>query len=133
MNPEKLRYTKTHEWVCLEEEGGEQVAVVGLSAFATAELSDIVFIELPEPGTTVKAGEPFGQIESVKAVSDLYAPISGEVVAVNQDAVDDVTVIQESPEDKGWLIKLRPADTGEIDALLDPAAYKKQCEEEADH
>ncbi|RMG03008.1 MAG: glycine cleavage system protein GcvH [Planctomycetota bacterium] len=133
MNPEQLRYTKTHEWVRLDEEGGEPIAVVGLSAFATAELSDIVFIELPEPGTTLKAGEPFGQIESVKAVSDMYAPIGGEVVAVNQEAVDDVGVIQESPEDKGWLIKLRPSDPGEIESLLDPAAYKKQCEEESDH
>lgn len=133
MKPENLRYTKSHEWVGLDSEGEEVVATVGISDFALEALTDLVFIELPESGGSVQAGEPFGQIESVKAVSDLYSPISGEIVEVNTAVVDDLDTLMDDPYGRGWLIKVKVADTTEIEQLLDHAAYRKQCEEEAEH
>jgi len=126
MDPSTLRYTPTHEWVYLE--GNE--ATVGISKFAVDQLTDLIMIELPAVGTRVTAGKTFGEIESVKAVSDLYAPLSGEVIAVNQDVAANVQLLAEDPFDKGWLIKIKvnpPADTSD---LMDFDAYEVRVAEE---
>lgn len=119
-----LLYTETHEWVRLE---GDQV-VIGITDFAQSELGSVVFIDLPEEGDEIEAGEEFGEIESHKAVSDLKSPISGEVVAVNEnldDADEDSHPVNIEPYQGGWLIKVRLSDKAELDALLDAEAYKK--------
>ncbi len=121
MYPENLRYTKEHEWV--EVSGAE--ATVGVTFFAQKELGDIVFVELPEVGRKLKAGEEFGTIESVKAVSELYSPLSGEVTAVNSDLADRPEMVNEDPYSKGWMLKLRLGDPSEADALLDASAYQQ--------
>jgi glycine cleavage system H protein len=118
MYPDDLKYTKDHEWVRL---GGDEAAV-GITDFAQRQLGDIVFVELPEVGRSVKQGEMFGTIESVKAASELYAPISGEVVAVNQDLASHPEQINKTPHD-AWMIRIRPAHAGEAGALLDAARY----------
>src|SRR5262245_14150443 len=103
MDPKTLRYSKTHEWAGLE---GDE-CVVGISQFAVEQLTDIVYVELPDVGDHVFAGEGFGEIESVKAVSDLYAPVSGEVVAVNEKLLNDPTVLTKDPYGKGWMVKIK--------------------------
>ncbi len=118
MYPENLKYTKEHEWVKVD--GGE--ASVGITDFAQRQLGDIVFVELPDVGKIVKQGDAFGNIESVKAVSELFAPISGEVVAVNADLASHPESVNQKPHDT-WMIRIRPADGGEADALLDAAGY----------
>lgn len=123
---QKLLYAKSHEWVRVEGD----TATVGLTAFALEMLTDLVHIELPKPGTQVKAAQPFGEIESVKAVSDLYSPVDGEVVASNEAVADQLEHLADDPYDKGWFIKIKIADQAGLAALLDEAAYKKQCEEE---
>jgi glycine cleavage system H protein len=129
--PQDLRYSKTHEWVRVEPApGGGKTATVGLTAFALEALTDLVHIELPEVGRRVKAKEPFGEIESVKAVSDLYSPVDGEVVAVNSAIADKLEHLAEDPYGAGWFIKIKIANEAGLADLLDEAAYKKQCEEE---
>lgn len=113
------RYTKDHEWVELDGE----TATVGISAHAQEQLGDITFVELPETGKTLSVGESFGVVESVKAASDIYAPIAGEVVEVNGALEDDPELVNREPESGGWLIKMKAADTGAVDALLDENAY----------
>jgi glycine cleavage system H protein len=130
VNPEKLLFAKTHEWVALEDQGGARVATVGISAFAVESLTDLVFIELPQVGQQVTAGETFGEVESVKAVSDLYSPVSGEVVAMNSELPDHLEILSEDCYGKGWMIKVKLADDSGLDELLDFAAYEKQCAEE---
>ncbi len=120
MVPEELRYSKEHEWVRME--GGE--AVIGITDHAQSELGDVVFVELPSVGSEVKQFETFGVVESVKAASDLYAPISGEVVAVNEELTTHPELINSGPYEQGWLIRVRPHDRGELDNLLDAAAYR---------
>ncbi len=115
--PEDLRYARTHEWARVE---GDEV-VVGITDYAQHALGDVVYIELPEVGTTYQAGESFGVIESVKASSDLYAPMSGEVLAVNSDLEDDQEVINTDPYGAGWMLRIKPAG-GEAE-LLNAAAY----------
>ena len=128
---QKLLYSKTHEWTRVENDpAGGKTATVGLTAFALELLTDLVHIELPKPGTRVKAAEPFGEIESVKAVSDLYSPVDGEVVAANQAVADNLEHLADDPYEKGWFIKIKIADEAGLANLLDEAAYKKQCEEE---
>lgn len=122
--PTALRYTKEDEWVA--EEGG--LVVVGVTDYAQSQLGDIVFVELPAVGATTEAGAPFGTIESVKAVSDLFAPLSGEVVAVNAALVDKPELVNESCYEQGWLIRLRPSDTGQLARLLDATAYQASIE-----
>ena len=118
--PEDLRYTAQHEWLRLDGE----VAVIGITDHAQGELGDVVYLELPEVGGEITQGESFGVIESVKAASDLYAPISGEVAAVNSDLEAEPQRVNESPYDAGWLIKVRPSRFAEEqDALLDASAY----------
>ena len=122
--PDSLRYTKDDEWI--RSEGGE--VVVGVTDFAQSQLGDIVFVELPAVGATTEAGVAFGTIESVKAVSDLFAPISGEVVAVNEALVDKPELVNESCYGAGWLIRLRPANAADVAGLLDAAAYRLSVE-----
>ena len=114
------RYAKSHEWARLEDDG---TVTVGISAYAVEALTDLVFMQLPEVGATVTAGELFGEIESVKAVSDLYAPVSGEVVAVNTELPGRLETLGEDPYGSGWVIQIQPADAGQLETLLDQSAY----------
>jgi glycine cleavage system H protein len=106
-NPQNLRYTKEHEWLTA---GEESVATVGITAFAANALGDVVYVQLPEVGDTVTAGETCGELESTKSVSDLYAPVTGEVVEANQDVVDDPSLVNSAPFEGGWLFKVKITD-----------------------
>jgi len=114
------KFAKTHEWIRLDDDG---LATVGISAYAVEALTDLVFMQLPQVGRTVKAGESLGEIESVKAVSDFYAPVSGEIAVVNTALPADLETLGRDPYGAGWLVKIRPADPGELAGLLDDAAY----------
>ncbi len=130
MKPEQLRYAKTHEWVQVDQApSGEKIATVGISAFAVEALTDLVFLDLPPVGRRVKAGRPFGEVESVKAVSDLYSPVSGEVVEVNTPIAGNLELLGKDPYGAGWLVKIRLSDESGLTELMDYAAYQKQCEE----
>jgi glycine cleavage system H protein len=132
VKPEDLLYAKTHEWVHVQSDSsGAKIATLGITAFALEALTDLVYIELPEVGRQVSAGEPFGEVESVKAVSDLYSPVDGEVVEVNTAIADNLEQLNQDPYEKGWLIKVRIADESALAKLMDLAAYQKQCAEEA--
>ena len=122
--PEDLQYTKSHEWVRIEGD----TATIGITDHAQDELGDVVFVELPDEGATFDAGESFGTVESVKAVSDLYTPVGGEVVEVNSSLEDAPENINEDPYGEGWIVKLRTTD--EVD-LLSPEEYEKVVEEES--
>jgi glycine cleavage system H protein len=124
---EGLRFTRTHEWVRVEGD----VAVVGVTDFAQSELGDITYLELPEPGTVVKQGESMGVIESVKAASDIYAPVSGEVVEVNRSVVNSPELVNKSPYDEAWLAKIRLSAPEELERLMDAAAYRQFLTETA--
>ncbi len=130
MTPEKLLYAKTHEWVAVETAGGEKIATVGLSAFAIKALTDLVYLDLPPVGRQVEAGQPLGEVESVKAVSDLYSPVDGEIVAANTAITQNLQRLAEDPYGDGWLVKIRVGDPAGLAKLLDYPAYQKQCEEE---
>jgi len=131
MTPEQLLYTRTHEWVDVStDSSGAKIATVGLSAFALEALTDLVYVELPEVGREVMAGAPFGVIESVKAVSDLYSPVDGEIVETNATLVDNLERLADDPYESGWFVKIRVSDESKLSGLLDYAAYQKQCEEE---
>jgi glycine cleavage system H protein len=117
--PKDLRFTKTHEWVRLDGD----VATVGLTDFAQNELGDITYLELPEVGSAVTHDEPFGVVESVKAASDIYAPVDGEVVERNDAAVEAPEVVNSSPYGDAWLIKVRVGDPSQVESLMDPATY----------
>ena len=132
MKPENLLYAKTHEWVHIETDAtGGRIATVGLSEFALQALTDLVFIELPSVGDGVEAGETFGEIESVKAVSALYSPVTGEIVAVNDPVSDRLETLGQDPYEEGWFIKIRITGNKGLDQLLDFAAYQQFCESEA--
>ena len=122
--PENLRYTDSHEYV--EVTAG--IAKIGVSAFAVDQLGDIVFVELPEVGDTITKGSAFGSIESVKAVEDLKAPISGEVIDRNEATIDAPEKIGEDPYTTGWLLKVRLSDTKELDTLLSGDEYRRRVE-----
>jgi glycine cleavage system H protein len=124
MYPADLKYTKDHEWIRLEGETG----VVGVTDFAQKQLGDVVYLDLPEVGTRVTAGEPFGTIESVKAVSELYAPVSGEVIEVNTALKDKPEQVNTSPHES-WMIKLRVTGQADAGALMDAAAYQSMTGE----
>ncbi|WP_404445120.1 glycine cleavage system protein GcvH [Sutcliffiella horikoshii] len=124
--PKDLRYSEEHEWVKVE---GEKVRV-GITHFAQSELGDIVFVELPEVGDEISADEPFGSVESVKTVSELYAPISGKVVEVNEDLNDSPEYVNESPYEKAWMIVVEPADAGEVDNLMTAEQYEEMTKED---
>ncbi len=129
MKQEDLRYAKTHEWVAVSEEGGTQIATVGISAFAVEALTDLVFIELPAVGKQVEAEQPFCEVESVKAVSDIYAPVDGEVVAVNTALPDALETLSNDPYGAGWIAKIKITNDAGLANLLDYSAYQKQCQE----
>ena len=132
MTPEKLLYAKSHEWVSVEtDDAGVKVATVGLSAFALEALTDLVFMELPEVGSEVSAGEPFGEVESVKAVSDLLSPVDGDIIEVNEGIADDLEKLGKDPYGAGWLIKVKLTDEAALANLMDYQAYQKQCAEES--
>src|SRR4029079_7558638 len=131
MKPETLLFAKTHEWVSVANEGGQKTATVGISAFAVEALTDIVFIELPKIGRQVKAGESFCEVESVKAVSDIYAPVAGEVTAVNLKLADDLETLSRDPFGEGWIARIKITDESALKNLMDYATYQKQCEEES--
>ena len=114
------RYAPSHEWIRLE---GDGTATVGISAYAVEALTDLVFMQLPEVGRRVKAGESFGEIESVKAVSDMYAPVSGEVVAVNTELPRRLESLGQDPYEAGWIARIKPDNPADIESLLDQAAY----------
>jgi glycine cleavage system H protein len=130
MKPEELLYAKTHEWVHVAPGEGGRVATIGISAFAVEALTDLVYLELPSIGRTLKAGESFGEVESVKAVSDLYAPVSGEVVEVNDDLPSNLQWLSDDPYGRGWVVKVRLTNEAELKQLSDYPAYQKQCAEE---
>lgn len=130
VTPDKLLFAKTHEWIQLDKKAGAgQVAAVGISAFALEALTDLVHLELPKVGRKVNAGESFGEIESVKAVSDLYSPVAGEIVEVNKSLADRLDTLHSDPYGEGWLVKVKLAEAA-TEGLLDYAAYQKQCAEE---
>jgi glycine cleavage system H protein len=126
VTPEDLRYTAEHEWVS-ESASGSGVRV-GITHFAQDSLGDIVFVQLPEPGTEVTAGEPLGEVESTKSVSEIYAPVSGKVVARNDDLENDPAVINTDPYGAGWLLEIEPSDPSAVAGLLDAAAYRALTE-----
>lgn len=130
MKPENLLFAKTHEWVAITTEGGQKVATIGLSQFAVEALTDLVFIELPKVGRQVAAEESFCEVESVKAVSDVYAPIAGEVIAANDKLADNLELLSNSPYEEGWIARIKIADEAGLAKLMDHAAYQKQCIEE---
>lgn len=128
MDPQKLLFAPTHEWISVDED--LETATIGISAFAVEQLTDLVYIELPEVGQPVTAGDSFGEIESVKAVSDLYSPVTGEIIEVNTALVDSLETFSTDPLGAGWIIKVRISDKSTLEKLMDSAAYEKQCAEE---
>lgn len=122
--PDNHRYLESHEWV----QADADPARIGISDFAQEELGDVVYVELPEVGDSIKAGTVFGAVESIKAVSDLYAPISGTVNAVNDRLVDEPELVNESPYGEGWLIEVKGVDTEERGALLSAEEYREQAD-----
>ena len=119
--PRELRYTKEHEWIRVE--GGE--AVVGVTDYAQGELGDVIFVELPAPGSKIAQMKPFGTIDAVKTVSDLFAPVSGEIVAVNGALKDDPALVNRSPYKDGWMVRIRLESPAEVNALLSAEDYEK--------
>ncbi len=120
MQPMDRRYTKDHEWVKPDED----LAVIGITGYAQEQLGDIVYVELPQPGDSLSQFESFGIIESVKAASDLFAPISGEVVAVNEELVDRPELVNEDPYGDGWMLKVHPEDESEMESLMTAEEYE---------
>ena len=128
MNAEELLYCDTHEWVFISDQDGQKIATVGISAFAGEQLPDLGYMELPSVGVAVTAGEEFGEVESVKAVSPLYSPVTGTVTAVNEELPDNLDTLNTDPYGAGWIMKV--AVSAELsDNLLDYAAYHRQCGE----
>ena len=117
--PEDLRYTRDHEWVLLED----GIVIVGITDFAQSELGDIVYLELPAVGAAVKATEPFGSVESVKSVSELYAPVSGVVADINTRLAASPELVNSDPYGEGWMIRIEPTDPAEVEQLLGPSDY----------
>ncbi|ENQ3105819.1 glycine cleavage system H protein [Bacillus sp. 491mf] len=124
--PKQLRYSEEHEWVQVE---GNQVTI-GITDFAQHELGDIVFVELPEVGATIAADEPFGSVESVKTVSELYAPVAGKVVAINEDLNDKPELVNESPYEGAWMVKVELEDAGQVEKLLTAEQYEEMINQD---
>ncbi|HET9661687.1 MAG TPA: glycine cleavage system protein GcvH [Thermomicrobiales bacterium] len=127
--PADLKYSKSHEWVRVDGD----VVTIGLADYAQNELGDITYLELPDVGDRIVGGEPLGVVESVKAASDIYAPVGGEVVERNEDAINAPEVVNQSPYGDAWLIKVRVGDADELDALMDAATYDQFVENETGH
>ena len=120
--PEDLRYSREHEWARSENDGRVRV---GITDFAQDALGDVVYVDLPEPGTQVSAGQPFGEVESTKSVSDVYAPVSGTIVERNGALEDKPELVNEEPYGNGWLVAIEPSEAAELEQLLDSSAYKE--------
>ena len=125
--PSELKYASSHEWARLEDDG---TVTVGITDHAQAALGDVVFVELPDVGTVLAAGDDAGVVESVKAASDIYAPVGGEVIEINGQLEDEPETVNSDPYHDGWFFKLQPADTNELDALLSAGDYQQRCEDE---
>jgi glycine cleavage system H protein len=127
--PEDSKYAKSHEYVHMEGE----VGTVGITDYAQKELGDVVFVELPQVGTQLEAGDELGSIESVKAVSELFAPVSGEVVEINESLADKPELVNTDPYGDGWMIRIKVSDTSELDDLMNAEEYEEYCETEGGH
>lgn len=127
--PQDLRFTRTHEWVRLDGD----VATIGITDHAQSELGDVTFLELPEVGDKLSRAQPFGIVESVKAASDIYAPLDGEVVERNEEAVEAPDLVNSSPYDRAWLLKLRLSDPSQVEALMAPTDYDSFAEAASTH
>ena len=125
--PSELKYASSHEWARLEEDG---TVTVGITDHAQESLGDVVFVELPDVGASLAAGDDAGVVESVKAASDIYAPVGGEVLAINEQLEDEPETVNSDPYNDGWFFKLQPTDTAELEALLSAEDYQQQCDEE---
>jgi len=130
--PDDLYYTKDHEWARLEDRDGQKLATIGVTRFAVEQLGDVTQVDLPKEGETVKQAEVFGSVESVKAVSDLFAPLSGRIVKVNSPLSDSPEYVNEDPYDEGWMIQVAVADPKELDGLLDASAYQAFVREQGE-
>ena len=130
--PDDLLYTKDHEWARVETRDGTKVVTVGITRFAVDQLGDVTQVELPKEGETVKAGEVFGSVESVKAVSDLFAPVTGKVVKANSPLADSPEYVNEDPYDEGWMIQVAVSNPDELGALLDAEAYQAFLREQGE-
>lgn len=128
MNQEELLYATSHEWAHVGDDG---IATIGITDFAVEQLTDLVYMELPEVGAKLTAGEEFGEVESVKAVSPLYSPVDGEVTEVNSSLPNNLETLSDDAFGKGWIAKVKLSNRESLGKLLDYAAYKKQCAEEA--
>ncbi len=126
MYPENFRYTKEHEWVLVEGDTG----TIGITDHAQEELGDIVYVDLPKPGVRVEQGKSLGSVESVKAVSDIYSPVSGEITEINQALADKPETLNSSPHEEGWLVKLRLSNPAELESLMSAADYQSHAEAE---
>lgn len=124
--PEDVRYTAEHEWARLDQ----GIVTVGITSYATGQLGDVVFVELPQAGRKLEAKKSFGVVEAVKTVSDLFAPVSGEVVEVNEALAGNPALVNQDPFGSGWLVRIRPSDPGQLDKLMSSADYAKQVEEQ---
>ena len=120
--PEELKYTSDHEWVKVEGD----LVTIGITDYAQGELGDVVFVELPETGTEISRGESFGTIEAVKAVADLFSPVSGEIVELNEALEDTPETVNQDPYDAGWMVKVKLSNSSELDELMDAATYEQQ-------
>jgi glycine cleavage system H protein len=127
-DPSRLKYSREHEWIAVDGD----VGTIGISEFAQKELGDIVFVELPEPGTVVTAGKEMGTVESVKAVSEIYCPVSGTVEATNGDLSSKPELINQDPYGQGWMVRVRLGDSGQVAELMNEASYKEYLKQEAD-
>jgi glycine cleavage system H protein len=130
--PDDLFYTKDHEWARIEDRDGTKVATIGVTRFAVEQLGDVTQVDLPKEGESVKQAEVFGSVESVKAVSDLFAPITGKVVKVNSPLADSPEYVNEDPYDEGWMIQVAVSNSKELEALLDAEAYQAFLREQAE-
>ena len=124
--PDDVRYTPEHEWARL----ANGIVTVGITSYATEQLGDVVFVEMPQVGKQLEASKPFGVVEAVKTVSDLYAPVSGEVVEVNTALTDNPAAVNAEPYGSGWMIRIKPANAADLDKLMDSAAYSRLIEEQ---
>ena len=124
--PDELRYATSHEWIRIEDDGN---ASVGISDHAQDALGDIVFVELPEPGTSVNAKDEVAVVESVKAASDIYSPVSGSIIAINETLLDAPETVNSSPYENGWFFKIKVSDAAELEELMDAEGYTEHCED----
>ena len=129
MKPEDLLFAETHEWAHIAELDGAKVATIGISANAVEALTDLVYMDLPTAGETATAGSSFGEVESVKATSELYSPVDGEIIDVNTSLPDNLEILNSDPYGEGWIIKVKLSSEDAVAKLLDHAAYQKQCDE----